>query len=66
VTITTDETSSEAGDLDASSALHLYGNNYSVWNVNIENTYGAGSQVSLSFRENFSTLFRRSRNKRFY
>ncbi|KAE9364128.1 carbohydrate esterase family 8 protein [Stipitochalara longipes BDJ] len=43
VTITTSETSSAAGNLDASSALHLYGNNYSVWNINIKNTYGAGA-----------------------
>lgn len=45
VIITTSETSTAAGNLDASAALHLYGNNYSVWNVNIKNTYGAGSQV---------------------
>ena len=46
VTITTSETSTAAGNLDASSALHLYDNNYSVWNINIKNTYGPGSQVN--------------------
>ncbi|PMD44821.1 carbohydrate esterase family 8 protein [Hyaloscypha variabilis F] len=58
VTITTDETSTEAGDLDASSALHLYGNNYTVWNVNIENTYGAGSQaVAVTTTGNYIAMY---------
>jgi hypothetical protein len=55
VTVTTSENSSAAGNLDASSALHLYGDNYSVWNINIKNTYGAGAQVCCSFRAGFLT-----------
>ncbi|CZR68517.1 related to pectinesterase precursor [Phialocephala subalpina] len=58
VTITTSETSSAAGNLDASSALHLYGNNYSVWNINIENTYGAGAQaVAVTATGNYIAMY---------
>jgi hypothetical protein len=48
VTLTYNETSTQAGNLDASSTLHLYGNNYTVYNLNIVNSYGAGTQVSLN------------------
>lgn len=58
VTITTDITSSAAGTLDASAALHLYGNNYSVYNINVQNTYGAGAQaVALCAAGNYLGLY---------
>lgn len=58
VTITTDITSSAAGSLDASSALHLYANSISVWNVNIKNTYGPGAQaVALTTAANYLALY---------
>lgn len=46
VTVSHNISSPEAGDLDASSAINARSSNFSLYNVDVENTYGQGAQVS--------------------
>lgn len=45
VTITRDESSAEAGDLDDSSAVNVVSSNFKAYNINFSNTYGQGAQA---------------------
>ena len=51
VTIESSQSSSEAGDLDASSAVNFVNSNLKVYNVNFANTYGQSAQVSQEPRK---------------
>ncbi|KUI60218.1 putative pectinesterase A [Cytospora mali] len=45
VTIEWSKTSSAAGSLDASGALNVVSDNFNMYNINVKNTYGSGSQA---------------------
>ncbi|KAF3400436.1 putative pectinesterase A [Talaromyces pinophilus] len=45
VTITRNESSAEAGDLDDSSAVNVVSSNFRAYNINFSNTYGQGAQA---------------------
>ncbi len=47
VTITSAQSSAQAGTLDASSAVNFRSDGVKVYNVNFENSFGNGHQVSL-------------------
>lgn len=48
VTFTHSVTSTAAGTLDASSTLQVKGTNVKIYNINVVNSYGAGSQAVAS------------------
>ncbi|KAK7739654.1 hypothetical protein SLS53_005621 [Cytospora paraplurivora] len=45
VNIEWSKTSSAAGSLDASAALNVVSDNFKLYNINVKNTYGSGSQA---------------------
>ncbi|ROV90134.1 hypothetical protein VPNG_09806 [Cytospora leucostoma] len=45
VNIEWSKTSSAAGSLDASAALNVVSDNFNLYNINVKNTYGSGSQA---------------------